>query len=44
MAKVFSRCSSYGPERQTVMRQAIDQLASQPLSANTAEVVQLLTT
>ncbi|WP_390130091.1 aminopeptidase N [Synechococcus sp. HIMB2401] len=44
MAKVFSRCGSYGPKRQTVMRQAIDQLASQPLSANTAEVVQLLTT
>jgi len=44
MAKVFSRCGSYGPERQKVMRQAIDQLASQPLSANTAEVVQLLTT
>jgi aminopeptidase N len=44
MAKVFSRCGSYGPERQTVMRQAIDQLAAKPLSANTAEVVQLLTT
>ena len=44
MAKVFSRCGSYGPERQTVMRQAIDQLAVKPLSANTAEVVQLLTT
>ena len=44
MAKVFSRCCSYGPERQTVMRQAIDQLAAKPLSANTAEVVQLLTT
>ena len=44
MAKVFSRCSSYGPERQRVMRQAIDQLACQPLSANTAEVVQLLMT
>jgi len=44
MAKVFSRCASYGPERQTVMRQAIDQLAAKPLSANTAEVVQLLTT
>ena len=44
MAKVFSRCSIYGPERQTVMRQAIDHLAAQPLSANTAEVVQLLTT
>ena len=39
MAKVFSRCASYGPERQTVMRQAIDQLAAKPLSANTAEVV-----
>ena len=44
MAKVFSRCGSYGPERQMVMRQAIDQLAAKPLSANTAEVVQLLTT
>ena len=44
MAKVFSRCGSYGPERQGVMRKAIDQLASQPLSTNTAEVVQLLTT
>ncbi|MDC3011032.1 aminopeptidase N [Synechococcus sp. AH-736-G21] len=44
MAKVFSRCASYGPERQSVMRQAIDQLAAKPLSANTAEVVQLLTT
>ena len=44
MAKVFSRCGSYGPERQTVMRQAIDQFAAKPLSANTAEVVQLLTT
>ena len=44
MAKVFSRCGSYGPERQTIMRQAIDQLAAKPLSANTAEVVQLLTT
>ena len=44
MAKVFSRCGSYGSERQRVMRKAIDQLASQPLSTNTAEVVQLLTT
>ena len=26
MAKVFSRCGSYGPERQQVMRDAIDQL------------------
>ncbi|WP_392348032.1 aminopeptidase N [Parasynechococcus sp.] len=43
MAKVFSRCSSYGPERQMVMRQAIDQLDAKPLSANTAEVVKLLT-
>jgi aminopeptidase N len=42
MAKVFSRCGSYGPERQQVMREAIDLLASYPLSANTAEVVQLL--
>ena len=44
MAKVFSRCGSYGPERQQVMRDAIDQLASQQLSTNTAEVVQLLMT
>ena len=44
MAKVFSRCGSYGLERQQVMRDAIDQLASQPLSTNTAEVVQLLMT
>jgi len=42
MAKVFSRCGSYGPERQQVMLEAIDLLASYPLSANTAEVVQLL--
>ena len=42
MAKVFSRCNSYAPERQTVMREAIDQLASHDLSSNTAEVVQLL--
>jgi aminopeptidase N len=42
MAKVFSRCSSYGSERQKVMRLAIEQLGSHPLSANTAEVVQLL--
>ena len=42
MAKVFSRCGSYGAERQRVMREAIDLLASYPLSANTAEVVQLL--
>lgn len=42
MAKVFSRCNSYAPKRQTVMREAIDQLASHDLSSNTAEVVQLL--
>jgi aminopeptidase N len=28
MAKVFSRCGSYGAERQRVMREAIDLLAS----------------
>ncbi|WP_353291495.1 aminopeptidase N [Synechococcus sp. M16CYN] len=42
MAKVFSRYKSYGLERQQVMREAIDRLASHTLSINTAEVVQLL--
>ena len=44
MAKVFSRWSSYGPERQSAMRQAIDGLAAADLSANTAEVVAMLRT
>ena len=42
MAKVFSRFKSYGMERQRVMVEAIERLAEAPLSANTAEVVQLL--
>ena len=42
MAKVFTRCNSYGPERQKVMREAIERLAAKPLSANTTEVVDLL--
>ena len=42
MAKVFSRFKSYGLERQRVMVDAIERLAEGPLSANTAEVVQLL--
>ena len=42
MAKVFSRFRSYGVERQRVMVEAIERLAAAPLSANTAEVVQLL--
>ena len=42
MAKVFSRFRSYGPDRQQVMVEAIERLADAPLSANTAEVVQLL--
>jgi len=42
MAKVFSRFKSYGLERQRVMVEAIERLAEGPLSANTAEVVQLL--
>ena len=40
MAKVFSRWQSYGPERSARMREALEQLAAAPLSANTAEVVQ----
>jgi len=44
MAKVFSRWSSYGPERQSAMRQAIDGLAAAELSPNTAEVVSMLRT
>ena len=44
LAKVFSRWRSYGPERSQAMRSAIEQLASQNLSSNTAEVVALLRT
>ena len=44
MAKVFSRWRSYGAERQSAMRQAIDGLATADLSANTAEVVAMLRT
>ena len=44
MAKVFSRWSSYGVDRQSAMRQAIDQLAAGELSSNTAEVVAMLRT
>ena len=44
MAKVFSRWSSYGLDRQSAMRQAIDQLAAGDLSSNTAEVVAMLRT
>ena len=44
MAKVFSRWSSYGVDRQSAMRQAIDQLAVGELSSNTAEVVAMLRT
>ena len=42
MAKVFSRWRSYGAERQSAMRQAIDGLATADLSLNTAEVVAML--
>ena len=42
MAKVFSRWRSYGAERQSAMRQAIDGLATTDLSPNTAEVVAML--
>ncbi|QNJ13477.1 aminopeptidase N [Synechococcus sp. A18-46.1] len=44
MSKVFSRWSSYGVDRQSAMRQAIDQLAAGELSSNTAEVVAMLRT
>ena len=44
LAKVFSRGRSYGPERQSAMREAIDQLAAGGLSSNTAEVVSMLRT
>jgi aminopeptidase N len=39
MAKVFSRWQSYGPERRSRMRRALEQLAADALSANTGEVV-----
>ena len=44
LAKVFSRWSSYGPERQSAMREAIEQLAAGGLSSNTAEVVAMFRT
>ena len=44
MAKVFSRWRSYGAERRSAMRQAIEGLATADLSANTAEVVSMLRT
>ena len=44
LAKVFSRWRSYGPERQSAMREAIEQLAAGGLSSNTAEVVAMLRT
>ena len=40
MAKVFSRWQSYGPERSTRMREALEQLASTSLSTNSREVVE----
>ena len=42
LAKIFSRCNSYGMERQQAMQNAIKQLSEKPLSPNTREVVQLL--
>ena len=42
MVKVFSRWSSYGPERQEVMKRAIGMLSSSALSSNTREVVAML--
>ena len=39
MAKLFSRWQSYGPERGQRMREALEQLASAPLSTNSREVV-----
>jgi aminopeptidase N len=39
LAKVFSRWRSYGPERSAQMRDALEQLATAPLSANSREVV-----
>jgi aminopeptidase N len=39
LAKVFSRWRSYGPERSAQMRDALEQLASAALSANSREVV-----
>jgi aminopeptidase N len=40
LAKVFSRWGSYGPERGSRMREALEQLAGADLSTNTREVVQ----
>ncbi|MFM1900646.1 MAG: aminopeptidase [Cyanobacteriota bacterium] len=42
MAKVFSRWRSYAPERQALVKQALDQLAAAELSTNTREVVALM--
>ena len=42
LAKIFSRCNSYGVERQQAMQNAIKQLSEKPLSPNTREVVQLV--
>ncbi len=39
MAKLFSRWQSYGPGRRERMREALQQLATAELSANTREVV-----
>jgi len=39
LVKVFSRWQSYGPERSARMREALEQLAAAPLSANSREVV-----
>ena len=39
MAKVFSRWQSYGAERSQRMLEALQQLAAQPLSSNSREVV-----
>jgi aminopeptidase N len=40
LAKVFSRWQSYGTERSTRMREALEQLASTSLSTNSREVVE----
>ena len=39
LAKVFSRWQSYGSERSARMREALEQLATAPLSPNSREVV-----
>ncbi len=40
LAKVFSRWQSYAPERGARMREALEQLAAEPLSPNSREVVE----